>query len=94
MRIDFNTRSAEDYARFLAVRKCPIYQFKGSAAIVPDEYALLIGVKAKRKTGKKYTPAVKLFDLQQATKQPSEFSQQSRPVNCNAWKFSANTGSQ
>ena len=64
MQIDFDTRSAEDYARFLAVRKCPIYQFKGSAAIVPDEYASLIGVKAKRKTGKKYTPAVKLFDYQ------------------------------
>ena len=64
MRIDFNTRSAEDYARFLAVRKCPIYQFKGSAAIVPDEYASLIGVKSKRKAGKKYTPAVELFDYQ------------------------------
>jgi hypothetical protein len=64
VRIDFDTRSAEDYARFLAVRKCPIYQFKGSAAIVPDEYASLIGVKAKRKTGKKYTPAVDLFDYQ------------------------------
>ncbi len=64
MRIDFDTRSAEDYARFLAVRKCPIYQFRGSAAIVPDEYASLVGVKPKRKTGKKYTPAVNLFDYQ------------------------------
>ena len=67
MQIDFDRRSAEDYARFLAVRKSPIYQFKGSAAIVPDEYASLIGVKSKRKTGKKYTPAVKLFDYRQTS---------------------------
>jgi hypothetical protein len=47
------------------VRRCPIYKFRGSAAIVPDEYAALVGVKAKRKTGKKYTPAVDLFDYQE-----------------------------
>jgi hypothetical protein len=64
MIINFNTRSAEDYARFLAVRRCPIYQFKGSAAIIPDEYASMIGVKPKRKASSKYIPIDGLFDYQ------------------------------
>jgi len=55
MRIDFNTRSAEDYRMFLKVRRCPIYQFKGTSAIVPDEYAKTLGLKPKRKKSAEYT---------------------------------------
>jgi hypothetical protein len=64
MRIDFNTRSARDYERFLAVRRCPVYQFRGSSAIVPDEYAKHIGMKPVRSKSKAYKPEINLFDYQ------------------------------
>lgn len=62
--IRFDTRSADDYRRFLSVRKCPIYQFRGSAAIVPDEFAAQLGVKTSRKRQSKYEPFGPLFDYQ------------------------------
>jgi len=43
MKLAFNSRSCDSYEKFLAVRKCPIYHFRGSAAIVPDEYASMLG---------------------------------------------------
>lgn len=64
MRIEFNTRSPEDYERFLAVRKCPIYHFKGTSAIVPDEYASQLGITVKRRISDKYNPVDGLFDYQ------------------------------
>lgn len=64
MKIDFNTRSADDYRMFLNVRQCPMYHFKGSSAIVPDEYAKTLGMKAKRKKDIEYTPIDGLFDYQ------------------------------
>jgi hypothetical protein len=43
--ITFNPSSADSYRRFLQVRQCPIYRFRGSVADVPDEYASLIGAE-------------------------------------------------
>lgn len=64
MRFDFDTRSPSDYQMFLNVRQCPSYYFKGTSAIVPDEYAATLGMKAKRKKTAKYTPVDGLFDYQ------------------------------
>ena len=64
MKIDFNTRSAESYRLFLKVRRCPIYQFRGTSAIVPDEYATTLGLKPKRKKSVEYNPIDGLFDYQ------------------------------
>lgn len=65
MIIRFDTRSVEDYRTFLSVRRCPVYHFKGNAAVVPDEYAASIGHTIKAKRTKKYEPAVKAFDYQE-----------------------------
>lgn len=64
MRIDFNTRSADDYRLFLKVRQCPIYHFKGTSAIVPDEYAKSLGLKTKQPKAINYAPVDGLFDYQ------------------------------
>ena len=64
MRIDFNTRSADSYRMFLNVRRCPIYHFRGTSAIVPDEYAASLGLKPKRTRAVKYAPIDGLFDYQ------------------------------
>lgn len=48
--IDFRYGSVDSYSQFLAVRKCPVYSFRGSMAVVPDEYADMLGMK--------YTPSV------------------------------------
>ena len=64
MRIDFDTRSADDYRMFLNVRRCPIYHFKGSSAIVPDEYATSLGMTAKRRKDREFIPIDGLFDYQ------------------------------
>ena len=64
VQIRFDTRKAEDYRRFLAVRKCPVYHFKGSTAIVPDEYAKHIGMTPLKSNAKAYKPEIKLFDYQ------------------------------
>ena len=66
MKIDFNTRSAESYRLFLKVRRCPIYQFSGTSAVVPDEYATTLGLKSKRKKSVEHNPIDGLFDYQQA----------------------------
>ena len=66
MKIDFNTRSAESYRLFLKVRRCPIYQFRGTSAVVPDEYAKTLGLKSKRKKSVEHNPIDGLFDYQQA----------------------------
>ena len=66
MKINFNTRSADDYRMFLNIRKCPIYYFKGTSAIVPDEYAKSLGLKTKRKKSAEYNPIDGLFDYQQS----------------------------
>lgn len=64
MELLFDTSSLEGYRKFLAVRECPIYQFRGGRAIVPDEYAANLGLAAKPKRARKYEPIGGLFDYQ------------------------------
>ena len=64
MRIDFNTRSLADYETFLAVRNCPVYEFRGHSAFVPDEYAASLGLGATIKPDSEYKPIDGLFDYQ------------------------------
>ena len=65
MDIEFNTRCADDYRMFLAVRGCPVYSFRGSTATVPDRYAAMIGMEsAKTITATGYQPIAGLFDYQ------------------------------
>jgi hypothetical protein len=61
--VDFNYQSAESYQKFLAVRKCPVYWFCGSAAVVPDEYAALLG-KSDYVSTTQYQPSLFCFDYQ------------------------------
>lgn len=64
MRFDFDTRSLDDYKKFLQIRQCPVYRFKGTAAIVPDEYAARLGVKLRKKKIATYIPHSALYDYQ------------------------------
>lgn len=64
MRFDFDTRSLDDYKTFLQIRQCPVYRFKGTAAIVPDEYAARLGVKLRKKKIATYIPHSALYDYQ------------------------------
>lgn len=66
MRIEFNVRSADDYRKFLKVRRLPIYEFHGSSAVVPDEYASEFGAVEPCDDHSAYTAAVPLFDYQEA----------------------------
>jgi len=63
MQIAFNYNSAESYRRFLQVRRCPIYRFRGSVADVPDEYASLIGAEPIEHVVS-YEPHPQAFDYQ------------------------------
>jgi hypothetical protein len=63
MQIAFNCASAESYRRFLQVRQCPIYRFRGSVADVPDEYASLIGAEPVEYRVD-YQPHPQAFDYQ------------------------------
>lgn len=62
--IRFNTRSADDYRTFLNVRRCPVYHFRGNAAVVPSQYASQIGVQVRKPRSAKYDPQDGLFDYQ------------------------------
>ena len=62
--VNFNTRSIADYELFLNIRKCPVYHFKGTTAVVPDEYSSAIGVKIRKKRMPAYVPHENLFDYQ------------------------------
>ena len=64
MRFMFNTKRADDYRRFLAIRKCPVYRFEGWQAIVPDEYAAMLGVGLTQSECNTYEPAAGMFDYQ------------------------------
>lgn len=65
VRIHFDTRSADDYRKFLEVRRLPIYRFVGTSADVSDEYAKRIGEKtARKKQARKYEPIAGMFDYQ------------------------------
>lgn len=63
MRFDFDYKSTESYQRFLQIRNCPVYSFRGAFAHVPDEYAHHLGGK-KKEVSVSYQPLVTLFDYQ------------------------------
>lgn len=64
-RILLDMRSMESYRTFLKVKSLPRYDFEGRTAIVPEEYASLVGV-APQSGGSngQYTPHRRLFDYQ------------------------------
>jgi superfamily II DNA or RNA helicase len=63
--IDFDTKSMEDYRRFLALKSCPQYWWLGESANVPKQYASIVTGKKQRKRGESYTPRLStLFDYQ------------------------------
>lgn len=65
--IPLNTNSLEDYRRFLAIRRSPVYHFAGSVAKVPREYAAAIdGTARKVRNNGTYQPSAFLFDYQAA----------------------------
>lgn len=64
MRLTLDLKSVDDYRLFLRVKSLPRYAFCGREAIIPDEYASLIGVKPKVKKLSGYEPMASLFDYQ------------------------------
>jgi hypothetical protein len=63
MRLRFNTSSMADYERFLRLKSCPAYQWKGRQAIVPDHYAAHFGNEIVRQDAT-YAASPFLFDYQ------------------------------
>jgi hypothetical protein len=63
MEITFDRKTIASYMQFLQLRQSPVYNWKGSAAVVPDEYASSFGMKAKRRKAS-YDPCSKCFDYQ------------------------------
>jgi len=66
MRVHFDTRSLNDYHTFLNVRRCPVYQFRGTAVDIPDEYARQLGLPVETMDDDEwYQPLHGLFDYQE-----------------------------
>lgn len=61
--IGFRYDSIDSYRQFLAVRQCPVYSFVGTQALVPDEYASMLGIK-KLTRNVEYEPSPFCFDYQ------------------------------
>jgi superfamily II DNA or RNA helicase len=64
LKITFDTSSLADYQRFLDVRNMPCYRFVGSQAVVPDEYATLLGLDVEKQKDIECDVHPKLFDYQ------------------------------
>lgn len=64
LNLDFNPSSMEDYRRFMQVKRLPAYHFQGRTAVIPDEYAHLIGERQAKSRSVKYQPSPFLFDYQ------------------------------
>lgn len=65
MELTLNLNDVADYRTFLKVKSLPKYEFRGRVAVVPDEYAHLLGKRtAKRKKAGAYAPMPFLFDYQ------------------------------
>ena len=63
MDITFDRKTIASYMQFLQLRQSPVYHWKGSVAVVPDEYAASFGKKANRRNVS-YDPCSKCFDYQ------------------------------
>lgn len=64
MRLVLDTNSVADYRRFLKIKSLPQYEFCGRTAIVPDEYAAILGTDAAPADEAQYEPSPFLFDYQ------------------------------
>lgn len=64
MKIDFNPDSVSDYKMFLNIKRLPQYRIIGRTAVIPDEYAHLIGGAPRSRVAASYEPAPFLFDYQ------------------------------
>lgn len=64
VRIKFDTKSADDYRRFLRVKSLPRYRFQGRTASIPAEYAGLVGEAPASPRPDGYRPLPSLFDYQ------------------------------
>lgn len=64
MKLHLDLNSADDYRTFLKVKSLPKYSFSGRVAEVPDEYAALLGRKARRPRGGEFEPHPLAFDYQ------------------------------
>lgn len=64
MIIQLNTLSIQDYLKFLRIKSLPKYEFQGRTAIVPDEYASMLGDVIEQPNQAEYEPLHGLFDYQ------------------------------
>lgn len=64
MRLTLNPSSVEDYKTFLKVKSLPKYSVIGRDVVFPDEYAEMLGMKAKKGKERPYKPHPKCFDYQ------------------------------
>ncbi len=65
MEILLSTHNIDDYRLFLKIKSLPNYRFRGSTAIIPDEYAALVaGQTAAVNDLPDYIPSDFLFDYQ------------------------------
>lgn len=64
MQLDFDTADMASYQKFLRLKKVPTYQWRGTTAIIPDEYASAIGGKKQRANPSYWEPSSFLFDYQ------------------------------
>jgi superfamily II DNA or RNA helicase len=62
--ITFDTSSLASYEQFLQVRKLPTYRFRGTKAVIPDEYAKLLGADAAKQVDAVCDVHPRLFDYQ------------------------------
>lgn len=63
MILDFDTTSMDSYRKFLRLKSCPAYQWKGRRAIVPEHYAGHFCEAAEIQAAE-YVPSDFLFDYQ------------------------------
>ncbi len=63
VRITLDTKSLDDYRKFLKIKELPAWSIRGSTAWVPDQYAEHLGIKCET-TESDYTPEPWLFDYQ------------------------------
>ena len=66
MRLKLDLNSIDDYRLFLRIKSLPRYEFIGREAVVPDEYAAMLGMKENKRQYGGYVPKPCLYDYQRA----------------------------
>lgn len=64
MQVVLNPNSIEDYRKFLAIKRLPIYSIQGRQAWFPDEYATLVGLPKQERPPVAFDLSPFLFDYQ------------------------------